>query len=154
MFHLLAESFTTAQGVWVLTGFGAITVLAIGVNQVMGILVKRKQLNAPIISQTQINPQPLIVAMEKEFLLKRDYDRDCEDAKNQLTEVRSYAHGRIHDLAQTISSISLSLQGRSERLAALEADSKTHGRQLGAIDQKIDRLIDAAGALRGKTGAT
>lgn len=141
----------TAIGIWVLMAIGSIFLLAGGTNQVLGVLVKRKQLNAPSIIQQQINPQPLIVAMEKEFVHRRDYDRDHAEFKNRLTENTTYVHDRIHDFAAAITTVTEDSHRRNERLAAVETDCKTHKHQLSSIDGKIDTIRDKLGIQIGRS---
>lgn len=153
------EGNATAAGIWLLTGLGAITALGITGNQILGILVKRRQLNAP--PGTTINPQPLIVAMQKEFVQQHEFEahkKASADAhakfelglNNRFTEFSNYEHGRIHDFAKFLETLRAQSEDRLGRLAAVEADVKTLSRTVTNFDGKLDKLIDAAGELRGR----
>jgi sulfur carrier protein ThiS len=140
--RVIAESLTDAQGMWLLTGAGAIAFIAFGVNQVMGILVKRKQLTAPIITQQQINPQPLIVAMEKEFVSRHEYDASHVDLKREVVEVRKYAHDEVHAVDDELESMKQAGEERDRLLHKLDERTQTQTRLIGGLDIKLDRVVD------------
>jgi hypothetical protein len=136
----------TSIGVWVLM---AIAVFAGGIfiyNQVLAARVSQKILKAPVATQQQI-AQPLIVAMEKEFVMRRDFDvlgRAVDANRKEAIE----AIRKQSELLQVLSDDS---QERGEKLAAIEADSKTHTRQLGGIESSIGDLREDLGFQRGRT---
>jgi glucose-6-phosphate-specific signal transduction histidine kinase len=136
----------TAIGVWVLM---AIAVFAGGIfiyNQILTAKVSQKVLNAPVATQQQI-AQPLIVAMEKEFVMRRDFDvlsRTVDDNRKEAIEA-------IRKQSELLTALGEDSQERGEKLAAIEADSKTHTRQLTGIDKSIGDLREDLGFQRGRT---
>lgn len=142
----------TAVGLWILMAISAAAIGLFIYNQVLTAKVNQKALNAPPILQQQINPQPLIVAMEKEFVHRRDYDRDHTDLKNRLTENTTYVHERIHDFAKLVDTVTNDAHKRNELLAAVDERTKLQGRQLQLIDNKIDGLRHDLGIQKGRSG--
>lgn len=148
--NLVNESGTpTAIGIWLLMAImsagGALWIY----NMILGSQLKRKQLAAP--ENPAINPQPFIVAMEKEFVARAEYERRHSDVENQVKEARTYAHTEIHAIRGILQNQQLSMEVRNERLSSLEADSKTHTRQLTGLDAKVDKIIDELGIQKGRT---
>ena len=70
--------------------------------------------------------------------------------EQQVKDARSYTHKEVHTLRGELAAICHQADERGERLAALEADSKTHTRQNASIEAKIDKLIGTVGKLEGK----
>ena len=132
----------TAVGIWLLTGFGALAALGITGNAVMGILVKRKQLAAPPIGQQQIITQPLIVALEKEFINRAEYERRHGDVESQVKEVRKYAHDEVHAVRNVLQAMQTAGENRDQLLHALDERTKTHTRTIENLTSKIDRQGD------------
>jgi hypothetical protein len=136
----------TSIGVWVLM---AIAVFAGGIfiyNQVLTAKVSHKVLRAPVATQQQI-AQPLIVAMEKEFVMRRDFDA----LERDVVENRKEAIEAIRKQAEVIEALADDSKERGEKLAAIEADSKTHTRQLGGIEKSIGDLREDLGFQRGRS---
>lgn len=71
--------------------------------------------------------------------------------EQQIKDSRSYTHNEVHKVRNEMNNIALQAEERGERLAALEADSKTHTRQNASIEGKIDRLISEMGFMKGRT---
>jgi signal transduction histidine kinase len=140
-FAAIAQVLSNASAEWLIAGIGAISFVAIGTNAVFGIAIKRKQLNAPVM-QNMINPQPLIVAMEKEFVHRAEYERRHSDVESQIKEARKYAHDEIHAIRGFLSSMQLASEARDQLLHALDERTKTHTRQLDSVDVKIGRMSD------------
>ncbi len=108
-----------------------------------------KQLRASKVVQQQIMTQPFIVAMEKEFVARHEYERRNKDMAEQvidrrreIKDVQAFTHEESHKIRESLNAISLEMGQRSERLSALEADSKTFTRQLDSLNVKVDRIVD------------
>lgn len=71
--------------------------------------------------------------------------------EQQVKDARSYTHNEVHKVRNEMNNITIQAEERGERLAALEADSKTHTRQNASIESKIDKLISEMGFVRGQT---
>jgi hypothetical protein len=126
----------------------------------LGMALIMKQLFWPTKSNGVVSPQPLIVALEKEFVLKRDHDKAVKDLTNQVTEARTYAHDRVHDLSETVNDLHVDSKNRNERLAVVENEAKTHTRQLTQIggqlvevgrnvDNRVNEVLKAVSTLQG-----
>lgn len=72
--------------------------------------------------------------------------------EQQIKDARAYTHSEVHKVRNEMNNIALLAEERGERLAALEADSKTHTRQNASIEGKIDKLISEMGFVRGRSG--
>ncbi len=86
--------------------------------------------------------QPFMIAMEKEFVARQEYERRQVDLESQVKDVRSYTHDQVHGLAEVVNAANVDARARNERLSALEADSKTHTRQLENLNGKMDRIVE------------
>jgi hypothetical protein len=105
--------------------------LAAGANAIFGILLKRKQLSAPVVTQQQIVTQPFVVAMEKEFTNKREFEK-----------FEKYVHGAHHAINQEIHSVKLGGENRDELLSKLDERTLTHTRAIDNLSLKADRIVD------------
>ncbi len=131
----------TSVGVWILMAIMAGGAALLIYNQVLAAQVNRKVLKSPI-ATAAINPQPFIVAMEKEFVLRRDYLPQVEDLKNQDKENRKYSHDGLHDLRNELNAIKLGAEQRDQLLHKLDERTLNHTRVIEGINQKMDRIVD------------
>jgi hypothetical protein len=142
--NIFAEAvLTDPSAQWLIAGLGAIAFLAIAGNAVFGILLKRKQLGAP--AGSLINPQPLIVAMEKEFVHRAEYERRHTDVENQVREARIYSHEEIHGVRNELHGMNLKGEERDRMLHTLDERTRTHQRTIDGLHQKLDRVVERVG---------
>lgn len=86
--------------------------------------------------------QPLIVALEKEFVTKGEYDKRHTEVRQELKEVRAYVHQEVHGLREVVNASAVHTKNNSEMLFALDERTKTQGRSIDQINIKMDRLGD------------
>ena len=96
-------------------------------------------------SNTLISPQPLSIALEKEFETKTDAAKTHETLQRDTSDVESYAHTEVRAILEMIKAGEMEARLRSERLSAIEADSKTHTRLLEGLTLKVDRVVERVG---------
>ncbi len=131
----------TAIGIWILMAIVAGGAALLIYNQILAAQVNRKVLKSPI-AAAAINPQPFIIAMEKEFVNRRDYDLQVEDLKNQDKENRKYSHDGLHDLRNDLNAIKLGAEHRDQLLHKLDERTLNHTRVLDSQSMKIDRIVE------------
>ncbi len=129
----------------ILTLGGIIVIVAAGLASAAYI----KQLRASKVVQQEIITQPLIIAMEKEFVARIEYERRHKEMEGHVVErgreikdLRAFTHEESHKIRNTLTAVTLEMNQRSERLSALEADSKTLTRQIESLNVKVDRIVD------------
>lgn len=116
--------------------------LAAGLGALLGILVLIKKLRE---GGAKLNPQPFLVAMEKEFVHRHEYERRNTDLENQVKEGRSYSHDEVHAVRNELHAMKLSGEQRDEVLHKLDERTLTHVRQLTGLDQKLDKVVERMG---------
>lgn len=107
--------------------------------------------------QTEISPQPFIVAMEKEFTAKRDFENHLAENKREHENLFSKIGGVDRGAAQRLSDELKSLrQERKEdvselhekvndvakSVAGLEKETELQNQKMSSMDAKLDRLIE------------
>jgi hypothetical protein len=129
----------TSIGVWVLM---AIVAMAAGLflyNQVLTAKVNQKLLSAP---PQQSMVQPLIVAMEEKFVTVPHFNEKHLEVRQQLKEVRAYAHDEVHNVRGDINAIRLAGELRDTLMHKLDERSLNQGRVIEGMNAKMDRLVD------------
>ncbi len=86
--------------------------------------------------------QPFMVQLQKEFVDRIEYERRQTDLEAQVKDGRAYTHEQVHGLSEIVNAANIDARSRNERLSALEADSKTHTRQLENVNGKLDRIVE------------
>jgi membrane-bound ClpP family serine protease len=94
------------------------------------------------VGQQQIITQPLIIALEKEFINRAEYERRHSDIENRVKEVSKYAHDEVHAIRSTLQAMQSAGELRDQMLHKLDERTITHTRQLSAVDAKVDRVVD------------
>ena len=126
---LIAESLSNAEAAWIITGLGAvafITYIAVGVKK---LFFEKKY---------DISPQPLLVALEKEFVARAEYERRHNDLENQVKDTRKYSHDELHNTRNDIQAMKLSGESRDHLLHTLDERTQTHTQIIRSIDVKVD----------------
>jgi hypothetical protein len=129
----MAQLLSNASAEWMIAGLGCIAFL-------LGIGVGIKKLFFD--KGTMISPQPLLIAMEKEFVNRHEYERRHGDIENQAKDVRAYAHDEVHEIRGSLQEMKLSGEERDQLLHKLDERTQTHTRVLSGMDQKIDHMAD------------
>lgn len=89
-----------------------------------------------------ISPQPLIVALEKEFVTKHEHDKSHTALHQHIVNVDAYAHQESHNIREIINAMGLDSKLRSELLSALDERTKTQSRVIDGLAGKMDRIVE------------
>lgn len=128
----LAQGLTNSEAAWLISGLGALAflvVIAVGIKTLFW-------------GKNQIAPQPLIIALEKEFVNRPEYERRHSDLGNQLIDARKYAHDEIHAVRGELQSMKLAGEVRDATLHKLDERTQTHTRIMSGLDTKMDKVVE------------
>ena len=78
-----------------------------------------------------VSPQPLIVALEKEFVGKHEFEK-----------FEKYVHTSNHSTNGELQALRLAGENRDELLSALDERTKSQMRSIDNLSLKIDRVVD------------
>ncbi len=124
---------------WLMLTIGGIIIM---VAAALACAVYIKQLRASKVVQQQIITQPFVIAMEKEFGARAEYERRHAEVENQVKDTRKYAHDEAHEIRNIMQTMKLAGEGRDQLLHALDERTKTHTRVIDGINMKIDRIVE------------
>lgn len=94
----------------------------------------------------EISPQPLIVAMQKEFASKHEFDahvaRNDEDHKGIFSKIGGVERGAASSLEQKVEVVRKDLIHVGNQVAGLKAQTDLQNQQLARMDAKLDRIAE------------
>ena len=107
--------------------------------------------------QTELSPQPFIVAMEKEFTAKRDFELHVAENKKEHENLFSKIGGVDRGITQRFSEELKTLRVErkedvgelhdkvndvAKSVAGLEKETELQNQRMASMDAKLDRLIE------------
>ena len=135
---LLADSIPSANSVWVvLVALGSLA----GNLATVGIFVasRRRQ-------QTEISPAPLVVALEKDFATKSEFEaqkRHCADRHSQLfAAISKVERDKASEIEQKVEIARKEIVEVGKKVASLETAAELQNQKMASMDAKLDRLIE------------
>jgi hypothetical protein len=97
-------------------------------------------------TDTQVSPQPLIIAMEKEFVPRRDFDTLAKDNSARHAELFSkiggVERGANSSIENKVEVVRRDLVVVGNQVSALQSETKNQNQQLARMDAKLDRLAE------------
>ena len=146
---ILADATPNANTVWIVI----IAISALGANlATIGIWMasRRRQ-------QTDISPQPLIVAMEKEFATKAELsahmNRNQTEHDNLFSKIGGVERGANgnaekkiealqHERREDVRTLHQEINEVGLKVAGLEKETELQNQRMASMDAKLDRLIE------------
>jgi hypothetical protein len=134
---LFADAGTpSANTIWLVI----IAISSVGANIATMVMASRKR------QETEVSPQPLIVAMEKEFATKRELEK-VEQANNQdhrdiFSKIGGVDRGATQKLSTEVGAIHTRINSIEKSVGGLETATELQNQRLAQMDSKIDRLIE------------
>ena len=97
-------------------------------------------------SNTEISPQPLIVAMEKEFTTKREFENHVAHVQAEhdkiFSKIGGVERGANSSIENKVEVVRKDLVIVSNQVASLSAETKGQNQQLARMDAKLDRIAE------------
>lgn len=97
-------------------------------------------------TETVISPQPLIVAMQKEFATKHEFDahvaRNDEDHKGIFSKIGGVERGAASSLELKVEVVRRDLIQVGNQVSGLKTQTDLQNQQLARMDSKLDRLAE------------
>jgi len=136
--HLLADATPSANNVWLV-----IVVLASVAGNISQVFIARSSARK---QNTEISPQPLIIAMEKEFATKREFERHVSDNRADhegiFKKIGGVERGAASNLETRVETLRKDLMTVGNQVSSLQSATQMQNQQLARMDSKLDRLAE------------
>lgn len=97
-------------------------------------------------TEMQLSPQPLIVAMEKEFTTKREFELHVNHVQSEhdkiFSKIGGVERGAAASLENKIEVVRKDLIHVGNQVSSLKAQTDLQNQQLARMDAKLDRIAE------------
>lgn len=97
-------------------------------------------------NNTVISPQPLIIAMQKEFATKHDFDThvaaNTESHDKLFSKIGGVERGANTALEMKVEGVRSTIVNVSNQVAGLKSQTDLQNQHLARMDSKLDRLAE------------
>jgi hypothetical protein len=96
--------------------------------------------------ETQISPQPFLVAMEKEFTTRREFEThvaaNSQDHRDMFSKIGGVDRGATSKISSEVSGIHTRINSIEKSVGGLETATELQNQRLAQMDTKLDRIIE------------